>query len=70
MERCVQRKQRFSNLFAARVQLWLLLPQLGEQRLDADAEVGNSQVAHALEKCLNHCHHQIDLNLDPATAQS
>ena len=41
--------QRLANLPGARSQAWLLLPQLGEQRFEAEAWVRNPQSTHGLK---------------------
>ena len=38
---CLQRIQRLASLLGGRSQVWLLLPQLGEQRFEA--EIGLKQ---------------------------
>eukprot|EP00964_Phaeocystis_antarctica_P070991 scaffold43251_cov58-Phaeocystis_antarctica.AAC.3 len=54
----LQRCQRLADLPGGRSQVWLLLPQLGEQRLEAEVGIGHSQCAHGREKGLRHspCH--------------
>eukprot|EP00964_Phaeocystis_antarctica_P062554 scaffold37489_cov68-Phaeocystis_antarctica.AAC.5 len=41
----LQRRQRLADLPGARFQVWLLLPQLGEQRFEAEVGIGHSQPA-------------------------
>eukprot|EP00964_Phaeocystis_antarctica_P016863 scaffold9290_cov63-Phaeocystis_antarctica.AAC.8 len=45
----LQRVQRLANLLGARSQVWLL-PQLGEQRLEAEVGISHVQSTHGLEK--------------------
>ena len=40
-----QRRQRLADLLVARAQVWLLLPQLGEQRLGAELGMSEPQPA-------------------------
>ena len=40
---CLQRLQRLAHLLVARSQVWLLLAQPGEQRLDAEVGIGHVQ---------------------------
>eukprot|EP00964_Phaeocystis_antarctica_P125986 scaffold89702_cov66-Phaeocystis_antarctica.AAC.2 len=42
--------ERHANLLGACSQVWLLLPQLGEQRLEAEVGLRNLQYAHGLEE--------------------
>eukprot|EP00964_Phaeocystis_antarctica_P139864 scaffold104660_cov60-Phaeocystis_antarctica.AAC.3 len=46
----LQHHQRLANLLVARSQVWLLLPQLGEQWLEAEVGIGHSQPADGLEE--------------------
>eukprot|EP00964_Phaeocystis_antarctica_P017678 scaffold9782_cov58-Phaeocystis_antarctica.AAC.3 len=48
----LQRRQCRADLLGGRSQVWLLLPQLGEQRLEAEVGVSHSQATHGLEECI------------------
>eukprot|EP00964_Phaeocystis_antarctica_P108607 scaffold73166_cov65-Phaeocystis_antarctica.AAC.4 len=51
---CLQRRQRLADLPGARSQVWLLLPQLGEQRLGAELGVSQPQSADGLKEAVDH----------------
>eukprot|EP00964_Phaeocystis_antarctica_P044854 scaffold25789_cov51-Phaeocystis_antarctica.AAC.2 len=46
----LQRRQRLAELLGGRSQVWLLLTQLGEQRLEAEVGLSDSQSTHGLEE--------------------
>eukprot|EP00964_Phaeocystis_antarctica_P026203 scaffold14741_cov55-Phaeocystis_antarctica.AAC.3 len=46
----LQRLQRLADLLGGRSQVWLLRPQLGEQRLEAEVGLGHSQATHGLKQ--------------------
>ena len=46
----LERRQRLAHLLGGRSQLRPLLPQLGEQRLEAEVGLGHAQPAHGLEQ--------------------
>eukprot|EP00964_Phaeocystis_antarctica_P028384 scaffold16007_cov65-Phaeocystis_antarctica.AAC.4 len=48
----LQHLQRLADLLGGRSQVRLLLPQLGEQRLEAEGGLGHAQSAHGLEEGL------------------
>eukprot|EP00964_Phaeocystis_antarctica_P072836 scaffold44628_cov46-Phaeocystis_antarctica.AAC.3 len=51
---CVQRRQRLADLLVARSQVWLLLPQLSEQRLGAELGIRQPQSADGLQQAVGH----------------
>ena len=50
----LQRVYRLADLLGGRSQLWLLRPQLGEQRLEAEVGISYAQSANGLERGLRH----------------
>ena len=48
----LQRRQRLADLLVARAQAWLLLPQLGEQRLGAELGMSQPQPADGLQEAV------------------
>ena len=48
------RQQRLADLLVARCQIWLLLPQLGEQRLGAELGMSQPQSADGLQEAVGH----------------
>ena len=46
----LERQHRRADLLGGRSQVWLLLAELGEQRLEAEAGLGDSQATHGLEE--------------------
>ena len=45
----LQRRQRLADFLGAHLQVWLVLLQLGEQRLDAEVGISHTQSSHGLE---------------------
>ena len=50
----LQGLQRLADLLGGRSQVWLLLPQLGEHRLEAEVGLGHSQVTHGFQERVRH----------------
>ena len=50
----LQGLQRLADLLGGRSQVWLLLPQLGEHRLETEVGLGHSQVTHGVEERVRH----------------
>ena len=46
----LQRRQRHADLLGGRSQVWLLLPQLGEQRLEAEVGISYAQSTNGLQE--------------------
>eukprot|EP00964_Phaeocystis_antarctica_P065611 scaffold39597_cov69-Phaeocystis_antarctica.AAC.2 len=46
----LQRRKRLADLLGVRSQVWLLLPQLGEQWLEAEVGVSHAQSTHGLDQ--------------------